>query len=35
MLHNVSNPVEVREMIRKATHEEKERRGLRYREDLD
>jgi hypothetical protein len=35
VLHNVSNPIEVRELIRKATNAEKERRGLRYREDLN
>jgi hypothetical protein len=34
VLHNVSNPIEVRELIRKATNAEKERRGLRYREDM-
>jgi hypothetical protein len=35
VLHNVRNPMEVREMIRKAVMEEKQRRGLRYREDLE
>jgi hypothetical protein len=34
VLHNVKNPVEVRELIRKAVIEEKNRRGLRYREDM-
>ena len=34
-LNNVSNPIEVRELIRKATIEEKERRGIRYRVELD
>jgi hypothetical protein len=34
VLHNVKNPIEVREMIRKATMEEKNRRGLRYREEM-
>lgn len=33
-LNNVPNPIEVREIIRKAVMEEKERRGLRYREDM-
>ncbi len=33
-LHNVKNPIEVREMIRKAMMEEKNRRGLRYREEM-
>ncbi|HRW04223.1 MAG TPA: PH domain-containing protein [Caldilineaceae bacterium] len=33
-LHNVKNPIEVREMIRKATIDEKNRRGLRYREEM-
>jgi hypothetical protein len=35
VLHNVRDPIEVREMIRKAVMEEKQRRGLRYREDLE
>jgi hypothetical protein len=35
VLNNVRNPVDVREMIRKATQEEKQRRGLRYREELE
>lgn len=35
VLNNVRNPIEVREMIRKAVMEEKQRRGLRYREDLE
>lgn len=35
VLHNVSDPLTVREMIRKATIEEKERRGLLYREELN
>ncbi|MEZ4682721.1 MAG: PH domain-containing protein [Caldilineaceae bacterium] len=34
VLNNVKNPIEVREMIRKATIEEKNRRGLRYREEM-
>ncbi len=34
VLHNVENPIEVRELIRKATIDEKRRRGLRYREDI-
>lgn len=34
VLQNVTNPLEVRELIRKAMQEEKERRGVRYREDL-
>lgn len=34
ILHNVKNPIEVREMIRKATIDEKNRRGLRYREEM-
>ncbi|RIK46639.1 MAG: hypothetical protein DCC57_15275 [Chloroflexi bacterium] len=34
VLHNVRNPVEVRELIRKAVIDEKARRGLRYREDI-
>ncbi|RIK34857.1 MAG: hypothetical protein DCC55_32105 [Chloroflexi bacterium] len=33
-LHNVRNPLEVRELIRKATMGEKQRRGMRYREEL-
>jgi hypothetical protein len=33
--HNVRSPVEVRELIRKAASEEKQRRGLRYGEDVD
>ena len=33
-LHNVKNPMEVREMIRKATLQEKQRRGLHYREEM-
>lgn len=35
VLHNVSDPVTVRELIRKAVNDEKKRRGLRYREDLE
>lgn len=35
VLHNVRNPIEVREMIRKAVMEEKRRRGLLYREELN
>ena len=34
VLHNERNPVEVREMIRKAVLDEKARRGLYYREDI-
>ncbi len=34
VLHNVSNPLQVRELIRKATIQEKERRGVRYREEF-
>jgi hypothetical protein len=34
-LDNVRNPLEVRELIRKATMEEKRRRGLLYREELN
>lgn len=34
VLNNVKNPIEVRELIRKAVIEEKNRRGLRYREDM-
>jgi hypothetical protein len=34
VLHNVPNPLEVREAIRKAVMNEKARRGLRYREDI-
>ncbi len=34
VLHNVKDPMEVREMIRKAVLAEKERRGLRYREEM-
>lgn len=34
-LRNVTDPMGVRELIRKATMEERERRGLRYREDMD
>ena len=33
-LRNISNPLEVREMIRKAMLVEKERRGLHYREEM-
>ena len=33
-LHNVKNPMEVREMIRKATMQEKQRHGLHYREEM-
>ncbi len=33
-LHNVKNPMELREMIRKATIREKERRGLHFREEM-
>ena len=34
VMHNVKNPIEVRELIRKAVIEEKNRRGMRYREDM-
>ena len=34
VLHNVKDPMEVREMIRKATMQEKQRRGLHYREEM-
>lgn len=34
ILYNVRNPVEVREMIRKAVYEERERRKLLYREEM-
>lgn len=34
VLNNVKNPMEVRELIRNAVNKEKERRGLRYREDM-
>jgi len=34
MLNNVKNPIEVRELIRKAVIDEKNRRGLRYREEM-
>ncbi|MEZ4726774.1 MAG: PH domain-containing protein [Caldilineaceae bacterium] len=34
VLNNVKNPIEVRELIRNAVIKEKERRGLRYREDM-
>lgn len=33
-LHNVKDPMEVRELIRKATNQEKQRQGLHYREEL-
>jgi hypothetical protein len=33
-LRNVTDPMGVRELIRKAVMEEKERRGMRYREDM-
>ncbi len=35
VLNNVNDPLAVRELIRKAVQAEKERRGLRYREDVD
>ncbi|MCL4859681.1 MAG: PH domain-containing protein [Caldilineaceae bacterium] len=35
VLHNVSDPLAVRELIRNATMEEKQRRGLLYREELN
>lgn len=34
VLHNIKNPVNVREIIRKATLSEKERRNLAYREEM-
>ncbi len=34
MLHNVRDPLQVRELIRTATNHEKERRGVRYREEF-
>ena len=34
VFNNVKNPIEVRELIRNAVNKEKERRGLRYREDM-
>ena len=34
VLNNVPNPLEVRELIRKATLDEKRRRGLAYREEM-
>jgi hypothetical protein len=34
ILHNVRNPIDVRELIRKTVIEEKARRGMRYREDI-
>lgn len=34
VLNNVKNPMEVRELIRNAVNKEKDRRGLRYREDM-
>lgn len=34
VLYNVRNPVEVRELIRKAVFDERGRRGLRYREEM-
>lgn len=34
LLRNVSNPVEVRELIRKAVQDERQRRNLYYREDI-
>ncbi len=33
-LHNVKDPMEVRELIRKATMQEQKRRGLHYREEM-
>jgi hypothetical protein len=35
VLRNITNPVNVRETIRKAVQEERQRRGLYYREDID
>ena len=34
ILHNVSDPVSIQELIRDATMKEKERRGLHYREEM-
>ena len=34
VLNNVKSPMEVRELIRNAVNKEKDRRGLRYREDM-
>lgn len=34
VLNNIKNPMEVRELIRNAINKEKDRRGLRYREDM-
>ena len=34
ILNNVTNPSDVREMIRRATLAEKQRRGLHYREEM-
>ena len=34
VLNKIKNPIEVRELIRNALNKEKERRGLRYREDM-
>ena len=34
LLSNITNPVEVRELIRKAVQEERQRRNLYYREDI-
>jgi hypothetical protein len=34
VLHNVRDPIEVRELIRRAVKAEKDRRGIFYREDL-
>lgn len=34
VLNNIKSPMEVRELIRNAVNKEKERRGLRYREDM-
>ncbi|RME58594.1 MAG: PH domain-containing protein, partial [Caldilineae bacterium] len=34
VLHNVKDPMDVREMIRRATLAEKQRRGLHYREEM-
>lgn len=33
-LHNVTNPLEVRETLRKAVMEERKRRGFQYREEM-
>ena len=34
LLSNITNPVEMRELIRKAVQDERQRRNLYYREDI-